>query len=143
MRISAHLPKPNAAEEMFKALPDGKSYDDKFVLGVFTSSGQMIGCADLIRAFPDGETAMLGLLLIRESRQKTGLGRLAYDVIEKIALSWPGIRKVRIGVIGINGTVLAFWRAHGFVETCARIPYAENGVVSETIVLEKALFPTR
>lgn len=137
MRISARLPEQNAAEETFKALPDGKSYDDKFVLGVFDSAGLMVGCADLIRGFPYPETAMLGLLLISEAEQKKGYGKLAYEALERLALSWAGTRKVRIGVIGTNGLVLPFWKSLGFVETGVRRPYEDNGVISENIVLER------
>jgi hypothetical protein len=46
---------------------------------------------------------------------------------------------VRIGVIGTNGLVLPFWKSLGFVETGVRRPYEDNGVISETIVLEKAI----
>ena len=63
MRVSAQLPKPSAAKEVFDALPEGKSYKD----------------------------------------------------------------------------VLPFWKSLGFVETGIRRPYEDNGVVSETLVLEKAI----
>ncbi|MBI3555321.1 MAG: GNAT family N-acetyltransferase [Deltaproteobacteria bacterium] len=139
MRISARLPGRNAAEETFKALPDGKSYVDKFVLGVFDSEGAMIGCADLIRGFPNEETAMLGLLLISEPAQKKGYGKLTYEGIERLILSWKEIRKIRIGVIGTNEVVLPFWKSLGFLETGLRRPYEENGVISENIILEKAV----
>lgn len=82
---------------------------------------------------------MLGLLLISETEQKKGFGKLAYDAIEKIARSWSDVRKVRIGVIGTNGVVLPFWKSLGFVETGERRPYKENDVISERIVLEKTL----
>jgi hypothetical protein len=76
---------------------------------------------------------MLGLLVISESEEKKGYGKLAYQAIEGFVLSWKGTRKVRIGVIATNGGVLPFWRSLGFVETGAR--------ASETIVLEKTVFP--
>ena len=139
MRISARVPEPNAAKEVFKVLPEGKSYHDKFVLGVFNSKGLMIGCAYLIRAFPNPETAMLGLLLISEAEQKKGYGKLAYEAIEKLAFSWPGTLKIRIGVVGTNERVLPFWKSLGFVETGVRHPYENNGVTSENIVLEKEI----
>jgi ribosomal protein S18 acetylase RimI-like enzyme len=80
---------------------------------------------------------MLGLLLISEAEQKKGYGKLAYEALERLALSWVGTRKVRIGVIGTNGVVLPFWKSLGFVETGIRRPYEDNGVISENIVLEK------
>ncbi len=126
--------------ETFHALPEGKTFEDKFVLGVFNLEGSMVGCADLIRAYPNPETVMLGLLLITEDEQKRGYGKIAYEEIERLALSWEGTRKIRIGVIGTNGVVLPFWKSLGFAETGVRRPYDFNGVISENIVLEKSIF---
>lgn len=141
-RIANKVIEPTGAQSIFQALPDGKTYADKHVFGVYHSdhpSNQMIGCIDLIRGFPDSQTAMLGLLIISESHQKLGLGKASFEALEKLILSWPEMRKVRIGVVGTNSIVLPFWKSVGFVETGMRRPYEDNGVVSETIVLEKAL----
>jgi ribosomal protein S18 acetylase RimI-like enzyme len=137
-RIANKTIESNGAFNVLQALPDGKTYADKYAFGVFQSR-EMIGCIDLIRGFPDSETAMLGLLIISESHQKQGLGKACYEALEKVIRSWPEIRKVRIGVIEANGIVLPFWKSLGFVETGVRRPYEDNGVVSENIVLEKAL----
>lgn len=135
-RIANKVIERDGALSVLQALPNGKSHSDKFVFGVYYSD-QMIGCVDLIRGFPDSQTAMLGLLLISESHQKLGLGKASYEAIEETLRSWLGMRKVRIGVVGANDIVLPFWRSLGFVETGVRRPYNDNGVVSENIVLEK------
>ena len=138
LRITGELPGNLAAEETFRALPDGKSHDDKFVLGIFVDA-ELVGCADLVRGYPDSETAMLGLLLLRESHQHMGLGRSAYLAIENFVRSWKQITRMRIGVVAANDSVHPFWKNLGFVETGLRRPYQEGAVVSETIVLEKPL----
>ncbi len=137
-RVSGKTIGPEGATQTFAALPDGKTHDDKFVSGAYRD-GFLIGCADLIRGFPDRQTAMLGLLLISGPQQRAGLGQAVYQAIEAVVRTWPGTRKVRIGVIATNSIVLPFWRSLGFRETGVRRPYQDNGIVSETIVLEKEL----
>jgi len=139
MRVSAQLPKSSTAKKVFDALPEGKAYEDKFVLGIFDSQSKMIGCVDLIRGYPDPKTAMLGLLFIAEPAQGKGYGKQAYNAIEQLVLSWNGFQKIRIGVVATNGIALPFWKSLGFVESGTRRPHEDNGVVSETIVLEKAI----
>ncbi|MFL5813839.1 MAG: GNAT family N-acetyltransferase [Bdellovibrionia bacterium] len=141
-RIANKTIESDGAQSVLQALPEGKTRADKYVLGIYLpnqSSEQMIGCIDLIRGFPDSQTAMLGLLIVSESYQKQGLGKASYEALEKVIRSWPEMRKVRIGVIEANGIVLPFWKSLGFVETGVRRPYEDNGVVSENIVLEKSL----
>lgn len=137
-RVSGAPPTPTEAEGLFSALPPGKTYADKFVLG-FYEAGRMVGCADVIRSFPSEEKAMVGLLLLSESHQSKGLGSLAYAEIEKLCLSWPQVEIARIGVVKTNSAVLPFWLKAGFVDTGARRPFDHGSVKSETIVLEKTI----
>lgn len=135
-RIANKVIEPDAARGVLHALPEGKTLNDKFVFGVYQSD-QIIGCVDLICGYPDSQTAMLGLLIISEAHQKSGLGRAAYQAAENIAMSWPGVQKMRIGVVQANDIVFPFWQSLGFVETGVRRPYEDNGVISENVVLEK------
>lgn len=137
-RIANKTIEPDGALSILGALPEGTTYADKFVFGAYQSE-KLIGCVDLIRGYPDSETAMLGLLIISETHQKSGLGRAVFQAVEKIVISWPGMRKVRIGVIQANDIVFPFWRSLGFIETGVRRPYQDNGVISENIVLEKTI----
>jgi ribosomal protein S18 acetylase RimI-like enzyme len=93
----------------------------------------------VIRGFPDPTTAHLGLLLISESAQGRGIGRVGYMAIEDVIRSWAGCRCVRIGVVRTNEGVIAFWKKVGFAETGEVKPYCYGTVVSETIILTKAL----
>jgi hypothetical protein len=56
------------AQSTFTILPDGKSYADKFVFGVYVSS-QMIGCIDVIRGCSNrrGCNELAGASLLGES----------------------------------------------------------------------------
>ena len=83
---------------------------------------------------------MLGLLIIREDYQGRGIGKQAYEEIEKfIRTSWPEITVVRIGVIATNEPAFPFWRGRGFKENGQRKPYRENEIISENVILEKPL----
>ena len=44
------------AQSTYSILPEGKSYDDKFVFGIYLDD-RMIGCVDLIRGYPNTSTA--------------------------------------------------------------------------------------
>jgi len=127
------------AQSTFTALPEGKSYDDKFVWGLY-SGGAMIGCADVIRGYPSRERAIIGLLLLAEAWQRRGLGRAFAALLEQKIASWPEIKRLRIGVVASNEGALAFWRKLGYSET-GEVRPAHSGFVREVIVLEKPLAP--
>ena len=100
----------------------------------------MVGCADLIRGFPDPHTALLGLLLVAESLQRQVIGSAAYLAIERhIRSCGDGCTQVRIGVVRTNAQVLPFWTKLGFAPTGEVRPYRYANVVSETIILVKSL----
>ena len=126
------------AQSTYSVLPEGKAYDDKFVFGVYRGA-TMVGCADLIRDYPDRGTALLGLLLIAEPYQGQGIGRVAYQQLEAFIRSWNTCSRVRIGVVRTNERVLPFWSKLGFVPSGETKPYRYDHVVSETIILTKSL----
>jgi GNAT superfamily N-acetyltransferase len=126
-----------AADILCSTLPPGKRPDDKFVYGVFEND-DMVGCADVIRAFPDSATACIGLFLIAEPWQRRGIGRAAYQLLEKLLREWACSR-ILLGVVLANAGVLAFWENAGFVQTGETRPYQHGTVVSETIMLSKTL----
>jgi len=130
---------PGAAEAVstFTALPDGKTYDDKLVLGLYEGD-EMIGCADVIRGYPVASKAVIGLLLLAETHQRRGLGsRFAADVEREIA-HFPEITTVRIGVLPANTSAVRFWRKLGFSKT-GEVKRAGPQFTSDVVVLEKPL----
>jgi GNAT superfamily N-acetyltransferase len=127
----------DTAQGVLSALPNGKSYHDKLVLLVADAEGDF-ACVDLVFGYPDATCTMLGLLLLRESHQGQGLGVRIFREIERRAIERDQAR-VRIGVVATNDRVLPFWKRLGFSPTGQKRSYAENGVVSEIIVLEKPL----
>jgi len=50
------LPSKKIALEIFSDLPPGKNYEDKFVLGIYKNTNELIGIIEIVQNFPvDGE----------------------------------------------------------------------------------------
>jgi RimJ/RimL family protein N-acetyltransferase len=125
------------AQSTVTALPEGKSYDDKFVWGLY-EDGAMIGCADVVRGWNTREKAIIGLLLLAEPWQRRGLGRAFATLLEQTIAAWPEITTLRLGVVATNHDALAFWRRLGFRAT-GEVKPASPPFVADTVVLEKPL----
>jgi RimJ/RimL family protein N-acetyltransferase len=137
-RVTGQPVGPHDGLSVFTSLPAGKSASDKFVFGVVLGE-QMVGCIDLIRAYPDAATAHVGLLLIAEPHQGRGLGATAYTLLEQHIVAWQSCTRVRLGVVRTNAAVLPFWHGLGFRATGEGKPYRDGEVESEVMVLTKAL----
>lgn len=125
------------AESTLAELPPGKTLDDKFVFGIYAGA-EMVGCADVIRGWPDAETAIVGLLLFAERHHRQGYGTRAQVEIERIARGW-GMSRMRLGVLAANAEVLPFWEGRGFALNGERKPHRAGLVTSEIWVLEKSI----
>ena len=137
-RITGAPPGPADAQSLYSALPPGKTYDDKFVFGVYLGD-VLIGCVDLIRGWPDPATAHVGLLLLAESQRGRGFGRQVVALLEAWVARWGTSDRLRIGVVRVNADVDGFWRKQGFAPTGDVKPYAYGPVRSETVVMIKPL----
>lgn len=137
--VEGRAPSATAAKDLFAALPPGKTYADKFVLGLYSMTAEtgggtaMIGCADLIRGYPEPDIAFIGLLLFAEAAQGAGYGPRALREIERLAAGW-GCRRLRLAVIETNPRAIAFWRREGFAELYRKPSSAHTG---DAIVMER------
>jgi RimJ/RimL family protein N-acetyltransferase len=136
LQITGAPPGGAEAQSTFTALPPGKSYQDKFVWGLYAGEA-MIGCADVLRGYPVLEKAVIGLLLLAQPWQRRGLGRSFAALVERTIAAWLEIACLRIGVVASNEGALAFWRKLGYRETGEIKSNLE--FVREVIVLEKPL----
>jgi GNAT superfamily N-acetyltransferase len=136
--VTGAPPGPADAQSTYSGLPEGKSYEDKFVFGICCGA-DMVGCADLIRGYPDRHTAWLGLLLVAKAFERRGFGSAAYRELEAVVRSW-GCKRIRLSVVRANAQALPFWRKLGFAPTGETKPYRYGAVVSEHILLEKRLY---
>lgn len=132
--VEGRAPTPEDARNELVELPPGKSAVDKF-FGGYWQRGLLVGCADLIRGYPDPETAYLGLLLFAPAHRGRGLGVAALEHLAGLARSW-GCTALRLAVIDKNLRGLNFWRRQGFDE-CYR--KSAPGFVGDAIVMQKSL----
>jgi GNAT superfamily N-acetyltransferase len=140
-RVTGLPPGHADAQRVFAALPEGKTRADKFVFAI-DRDHDMVGCAELIRGYPNPATAMLGLLLLSERQQRRGMGRRAYCLLEAFIRGWGSCERVRIGVVRTNEQVTPFWTQLGFAPTGEVRPYRDGSVASEVLVFEKRLART-
>jgi uncharacterized protein len=137
-RVTGYPPGSADAQSTAIALPEGKTYDDKFLYGIYLED-KLVGCADIIRGYPAPDTALIGVLLISEAHQRQGIGATAYTRIESKIKAWQGIQKIRLGVVRTDEEVLPFWQKLGFQLTGEVKPYQYGELQSETLILEKFL----
>lgn len=96
------------------ALPPGKKYKDKFVLGIYKCSNELIGIIEIVKNFSVGEW-MLGLFLIEPEERSHGLGKLVHEALSQWAITL-GARSFRIGVIAENYKGKKFWSDLGYAK---------------------------
>ncbi|MFB2866409.1 GNAT family N-acetyltransferase [Aeromonas sp. MdU4] len=126
----------HAAEEELVACPPGLPLSAKHLIGRW-EEGELTAVIDLLRGYPNPDTAYLGLLLVGEPWQGAGRGQALYLHACTLARSW-GAARLRLSVIASNEAALAFWRRRGFTECYRReVP----GYRAEAIVLERSLEP--
>lgn len=125
-------PDPADALEILRVCPPGIGEDDKFVLAVLEGE-ERLGCVDLVRGYPDEQTAYLGLLLLKEPHQ--GHGSELLRRLTAMATSW-GCTAMRLGVIETNLPALHFWSKHGFRQLARKsIP----GFSGDTLIMSRTI----
>lgn len=109
------LPSVEKIKEIFTALPPNKSYKDKFVLGVFKDSNELIGIIDIVKNFPNFGEWIIGLMLIDSEERGNGLGKKVHEALVKWAIKL-GAKSFRIGVIEDNHKGINFWSDLGYIK---------------------------
>lgn len=135
--VLGHPPGPAERQSTFIALPEGKTYEDKFTF-VFLFEGKVVGDLDLIRDYPEPGEWWLGILLLDPSIRSMGLGR---DILEAFS-SWVaanGGRAIRLAVASRNTEALRFWLKLGFVEIERRADFPLGAWSDDLIVLRRPI----
>jgi ribosomal protein S18 acetylase RimI-like enzyme len=112
--VTGQPPGPDEAGELLRALPRGKTQDDKFVIGLFDAPGHLVGVLDVIRAYPKGDEWYLGLLLFEPRLRGNRLGERVYRRLEEWIRAQGGAA-VHLVVEEVNPGALRFWQRMGFV----------------------------
>jgi RimJ/RimL family protein N-acetyltransferase len=130
--------RPGAAQRTFEMLPEGCALTTKHMFLILRGN-EPVGFADVIREFPDTDSAYIGLFLIAEACHGRGVGRSAYRQLESLIECWPGMRRIELSVLAVNEPAFGFWAAMGFAPTGKRSPYKERLVRSEHVFFAKTL----
>jgi RimJ/RimL family protein N-acetyltransferase len=130
---------PSEATDLWQELPPGRSREHKLLCGIEVD-GDWVGCADVIRGYPEEHVAFVGLLLLRDDARGRGIGRAAYEAIERLLREqWPEIRRLRLAVLVQNEAGRRFWERAGFAATGERKPHRMGVLASEVDLFEKPL----
>lgn len=101
--------------EDIRALPPGKTSEDKFFIGYFQDE-RLIAFMDLILGYPAKETALIGLFMVHADWQRKGVGSTIVREC-KTALHRLGYARIRLGTDRGNPQSNAFWAKNGFAQT--------------------------
>ena len=102
-----------AGEEELTSLPPGRSIDDKFSFGIYTSGGELIGYVELFRNYPTEDEWWIGLLMLDPKVRRRGLGSQVY----RAASAWAanhGARAIQLAVLESDLAAQSFWRRQNF-----------------------------
>lgn len=95
-----------------RALPPGKTYDDKYYVG-FYKEGQLCAVMDLIAGYPDDKTAFIGFFMVDKKQQGTGIGsKIIKDSI--CYIKTLGYIFVQLGYVKGNLESENFWKKNHF-----------------------------
>lgn len=110
--------------EDMSALPPQKNKDDKYYVGFFDYQ-KLVSILDCILAYPEPDTAWIGLFMMNIEYQHQQIGS---KIIQEIAqyLKKLGYKKIKLGVDQGNSQSLSFWLKNHFT-----IVYQENYIIME------------
>jgi RimJ/RimL family protein N-acetyltransferase len=136
--IEGKPPDSAAAQNLFYALPDGKEYDDKFLIGIFNSD-KLIGVLDVIRDYPDKDIWFIGLLMLEPAQRSKSIGTKIMKSLENW-VSGLGARQLRLSVAEENTKALNFWRRVGFQETGVKLQKKFGNKEHTMIIMNRSCF---
>lgn len=117
LELTDEAPRPGAAEHLLSNLPDGKTHEDKFVLGLYASrEDEFFGVIDIVRHWPVKDEWIIGLLLLDPARRNQGLGASVHRALEQWVRG-QGATGLRLVVQEQNPGGLRFWRRQGYAIT--------------------------
>jgi uncharacterized protein len=139
-RITGYPPGPADAQSLLMMRPEGLAEDAKLVLGGFVDD-RLVAVVDLLRGFPNDHTAYIGLLEVHWNHQGTGLGKAAYEEVQRyVETSWPEIDTLRLAIVDTNARIATgFWQKVGFTATGEERPYRYDKLESTARLYEKPL----
>lgn len=115
-----------------KRLPAGQSDSAKFYIG-FWQDKNLLAVLDFVLGYPDKQTVFIGLFMVHQVYQRTGLG--SQIITGVLAYFSRNFEKVRLAYVKSNPQAQYFWQKQGFQPTGLE---AEEGDI-RLIIADKQL----
>ncbi|WP_324279179.1 GNAT family N-acetyltransferase [Fusobacterium polymorphum] len=123
-------------EEDIEAIPNGVQKNQKNYR-LISFNDEILGVVDFLSDYPEKDTILIGLFIIKNDKQKQGLGTRIFRYLEK-SFKNKKFLKIRIGVLVDNEIGLSFWKKQNFKEIERKFLKFEKSE-KEVIVMEKEI----
>ena len=141
VKVQGGIYKPSF-EEMEKkvfdieVIPNGVQKNQKNYR-LISFNDEILGVVDFLSDYPEKDTILIGLLIIKNNRQKEGIGTKIFRYLEN-SFKNKNFLKIRIGVLVDNQIGLSFWKKQNFKEIERKFLKFEKSE-KEVIVMEKEI----
>ncbi|WP_338935652.1 GNAT family N-acetyltransferase [Fusobacterium polymorphum] len=135
-KISDDPPSISNVEEDIEVIPNGVQKNQKNYR-LISFNDEILGVVDFLTDYPEKDTILIGLFIIKNDKQKQGLGTKIFRYLEK-SFKNKKFLKIRIGVLANNEIGLSFWKKQNFKEIERKFLKFEKSK-KEVIVMEKEI----
>ena len=135
-KISDDPPSISNVEEDIEVIPNGVQKNQKNYR-LISFNDEILGVVDFLSDYPEKNTILIGLFIIKSDKQKQGLGTKIFRYLEK-SFKNKKFLKIRIGVLANNEIGLSFWKKQNFKEIERKFLKFEKSK-KEVIVMEKEI----
>ena len=135
-KISDNPPSISNVEEDVEVIPNGVQKNQKNYR-LISFNDEILGVVDYLTDYPEKNTILIGFFIIKNDKQKQGLGTKIFRYLEK-SFKNEKFLKIRIGVLVDNEIGLSFWKKQNFKEIERKFLKFEKSK-KEVIVMEKEI----
>lgn len=135
-KISDNPPSISNVEEDIEVIPNGVQKNQKNYR-LISFNDEILGVVDFLSNYPEKDTILIGLFIIKNDKQKQGLGTKIFRYLENLFKDKKFL-KIRIGVLVDNEIGLFFWKKQNFKEIERKFLKFEKSK-KEVIVMEKEI----
>ena len=135
-KISDNPPSISNVEEDIEVIPNGVQKNQKNYR-LISFNDEILGVVDFLSDYPEKDTILIGLFIIKNDKQKQGLGTKIFRYLEN-SFKNKNFLKIRIGVLVDNQIGLSFWKKQNFKEIERKFLKFEKSE-KEVIVMEKEI----
>ena len=122
-----------AAAKEFADVPDGKTPEDVYALGLVDDHDRLVGTIVGVQGYPDPQTYWLGLMLLAPEHRGQGLGGNFYRAFEQWVAN-QGYRFISLCAIAPSTVGRQFWQRLGF-EEIRQVPSRIYGTQTHNVYL--------